>query len=46
MSFMAEKFSRSVFMEMWNYKDDLRLCRGIKPDYIIIEYAERNFGKQ
>ena len=44
MSFMAEKFSHSIFYTMWEYEDDLDLYKEMQPDYIIIEHVERSFG--
>lgn len=44
MSFMAEKFSRSVFHTMWEYPDEYELYAQMQPDYIIIERVERSLG--
>ena len=44
MSFMAEKFRKSVFHTMWEYPEELELYREMQPDYVIIERVERNLG--
>ena len=44
MSFMAEKFRKSVFYTMWEYPEDPDLLREMKPDYVIIERVERSLG--
>lgn len=44
MSFMAEKFSYSVFYTMWERPDDLDAIAEMKPDYIIYEFVERSLG--
>ncbi len=44
MSFMAEKFSKSVFHTMWDYPEEYDLWAEMKPDYIIIERVERSLG--
>ena len=44
MSFLAEKFSYSIFHTMWEYPDELELYKQLQPDYIIIERVERSLG--
>ena len=44
MSFLAEKFSYSVFYNMWEYPDDYDLIKELQPDYLIIEHVERSFS--
>ena len=44
MSFLAEKFSCSVFHTMWDYPEETELWEQMKPDYIIIEHVERGLG--
>ena len=44
MSFLSEKFSKSVFYNMWEYPDQTDLYGEMKPDYIIFEFVERSLG--
>ncbi len=44
MSFLAEKFSKSVFHTMWEYADEYELYAEMQPDYIIYEFVERGLG--
>ena len=44
MSFLAEKFSYSIFHTMWDYPDEYELYKQMQPDYIIIEHVERGLG--
>lgn len=44
MSFLAEKFSHSVFNTMWEYPDEYELYKEMQPDYIIIEHVERGLN--
>ncbi len=44
MSFLAEKFSHSVFYTMWEYPDDYDFIQEMQPDYIIIEHVERGLN--
>ena len=44
MSFLAEKFSHSVFYTMWERPDDLDAIAEMQPDYIIYEFVERSLG--
>jgi hypothetical protein len=44
MSFLAEKFSHSVFYTMWERPDDLDAIAEMQPDYIIYELVERSLG--
>ena len=44
MSFLAEKFSYSVFYTMWEYPDDYDFIQEMQPDYIIIEHVERGLN--
>ena len=44
MSFLAEKFSHSVFHTMWEYPDEYDLIKEMQPDYIIIEHVERGLN--
>ena len=44
MSFLAEKFSVSVFHTMWDRVDEYDLFAEMQPDYIIFEFVERGLG--
>ena len=44
MSFMAEKFSHSVFYTMWERADEYDVYAKTQPDYIICEFVERSLG--
>ena len=44
MSFLAEKFSHSVFYTMWERPDDLDAIAEMQPDYIVYEFVERSLG--
>ena len=44
MSFLAEKFSYSIFHTMWEYAEETELYGQMRPDYIIYEFVERGLG--
>lgn len=42
--YIGEHFSNMYYEEMWNYEIDYDVLSDIKPDYVIMVFAERNIG--